>query len=299
MKYKLFNYLFLLVICAFTGLTYSQVPGNEPVMQTKVYKTIGLTKVKMYIYQASDRDDLKQRPAIVFFGGGGLSERHIGQFMPQCKYLAKLGMVAMVADYRIIRRPGVTPFDCITDAKSAIRWVRAHAGELGIDENRIAAGGGSAGGYLAACTGFIKDFDEKKEDLKISSIPNALILFNPLVDMPEQMAIASKKVVRTVKDRATEISPINHVNEGAPPTIIFQGTADKSVNFHQSTRFCEEMKKYGNDCEVVLYEGRDHGFFLYFLYPEKENPDFISTMEYTVKFLTSLGYIKGETTISK
>ncbi len=206
-------------------------------------------------------------------------------------------MVAMVADYRIIRRPGVTPFDCITDAKSAIRWVRAHAGELGIDENRIAAGGGSAGGYLTACTGFIKDFDEKKEDLKISSIPNVLILFNPLVDMPEQMAIASKKVVRTVKDRATEISPINHVNEGAPPTIIFQGTADRSVNFHQSTRFCEEMKKYRNDCEVVLYEGRDHGFFHYFLYPEKENPDFISTMEYTVKFLTSLGYIKNETTI--
>ena len=69
MKYKLFNYLFLVVICAFTGLTYSQVPGNEPVMQTKVYKTIGLTKVKMYIYQDSDRDDIKQRPAIVFLVG--------------------------------------------------------------------------------------------------------------------------------------------------------------------------------------------------------------------------------------
>jgi hypothetical protein len=55
------------------------------------------------------------------------------------------------------------------------------------------------------------------------------------------------------------------------------------------------MKKYGNSCEVVLYEGRDHGFF--FKYNGDE--DFTSTMEYTVKFLTSLGYIKGETTISK
>jgi len=301
MKYKLSNYLFLVVIWAFTGLTYSQVPGNEPVLQTKVYKTIGLTKLKLYIFQPSERNDMEKLPAIVFFHGGGFNERPVWQFKAQCQYLVEQGMVAILASYRTNNRL----FDCIADSKSAIRWVRTHAVELGIDENRIAAGGGSAGGYLAACTGLVKDFDEKNEDLAISSVPNALVLFNPPLDLPGHLSDTTKrlkrstyhakKLIRCLKGKAIEISPFHYIAKGASPTIIFQGTADKSVDFHQATRFCEEMKKYGNNCEVVLYEGRDHGFF----FKSYGDEDFTSTMEYTVKFLTSLGYKKGVTTISK
>jgi len=301
MNYNLFKYLFLVVIWTFTGLTYSQVPGNEPVMQTKVYKTIGLTKLKLHIYQPSERNDMGKLPAIVFFHGGGFNERPVWQFEAQCQYLVERGMVAILASYRTNNRL----FDCIADSKSVIRWVRTHAVELGIDENRIAAGGGSAGAYLAACTGLVKDFDEKNEDLTISSVPNALVLFNPPLDLPAHLSDTTKrlkkstyhakKLIRCLKGKAIEISPFHYIAKGASPTIIFQGTADKSVDFHQATRFCEEMKKYGNNCEVVLYEGRDHGFFFKYYGDE----DFTSTMEYTVKFLTSLGYIKCETTISK
>jgi acetyl esterase len=301
MKYKLISYLFLVVICAFTGLTCSQVPGNNPIMHTKVYKTIGLTKLKLYIFQPSERNDMEKLPAIVFFHGGGFYERPVWQFKSQCQYLVEHGMIAILASYRTNNRL----FDCIADSKSAIRWVRRHAVELGIDENHIAAGGGSAGGYLAACTGLVKGFDEKNEDLAISSVPNALVLFNPALDLPAHLSDTTKrlnrptyhakKLIRCLKGRAIEISPFHYIAKGAPPTIIFQGTADKSVNFHQATRFCEEMKKYGNNCEVVLYEGRDHGFF----FKSYGDEDFTSTMEYTVKFLTSLGYIKGEITISK
>jgi acetyl esterase len=297
MKYKMnnknFKYLFLVVIWTFTGSTYSQVPGNEPVMQTKVYKTIGLKRLKLHIYRPSERNDMEKLPAIVFFHGGGFNERPVWQFKAQCEYLIEYGMVAILASYRTNNRL----FDCVADSKSAIRWVRAHAVELGIDGNRIIAGGGSAGGYLAACTGLVKDFDEKNEDLSISSVPNALVLFNPALDLPAHLSDTTKKLespthhakklVRCLKGRAIEISPFHYIAEGAPPTIIFQGTADKSVNFHQATRFCEEMKKYGNNCEVVLYEGRDHGFFLKYYGDE----DFTSTMEYTVKFLRKLGYI--------
>ena len=301
MKYKLSNYLFLFVIWAFTGLIYSQVPGNEPVFQTKVYKTIGLTRLKLFILQPTERHDAEKLPAIVLFHGGGFNERPVWQFKAQGQYLVEKGMVAILASYRTNNRL----FDCVADSKSAIRWVRTHAVELGIDENRIAAGGGSAGGYLAACTGLVKDFDEKNEDLAISSVPNALVLFNPALDLPAHLSDTTKrlerpthhakKLVRCLKGRAIEISPFHYIAKGAPPTIIFQGTADKGVNFHQAIRFCEEMKKYGNNCEVELYEGRDHGFFFKYYGDE----DFISTMEYTVKFLTSLGYIKSETTISK
>jgi acetyl esterase/lipase len=299
-KYKMnkknFKYLFLLVIWAFTGLTYSQVPGNGPVMQTRVYKTKGLKKLKLHLYQPTERNDIEKLPAIIFFHGGGLRERHTWEFEPQSKYLIERGMVAVLATYTI-ERHGRTQFESIADAKSAIRWVREHADELGIDKNRIAAGGGSAGGYLAACTGLINNLDEPDEDLSISSIPNALVLFNPRLALPEiGDPPLSKKDIRYLNGRAVEeVSPFHNIHKGAPPTIVFQGTADKSAS---PGRFCEEMKNYGNACEVVLYEGREHGFFHYYL-NEGNNPDFYSTMEETVKFLTAIGYINGETTIKK
>jgi acetyl esterase len=304
MKYKMnnknFKYLFLVVIWTFTGLTYSQVPGNEPIMQTKVYKTIGLTKLKLHIYQPSERNDMEKLPAIIFFHGGGLRERHTWEFEPQSKYLVKEGgIVAVIATYRV-KRNGITIFESIADAKSAIRWIREHADKLGIDENRFAAGGGSSGGYLAACAALIKDYDEKNEDLSISSIPNALVLFNPRLVLPVAGdPPLSKKETRYLNGRnVEEISPFHNIYKGAPPTIIFQGTADKNVLIQESEPFCEKMKTYGNTCEVVLYEGREHGFFHYYL-NEGNNPDFYSTMEQTVKFLTAIGYLNGETTIKK
>lgn len=296
MKYKLINYLFLVVISTSTGLAYSQITINEPVIQTKVYKTIGLTKLKLYIYQPSERSDREKLPAIVFFHGGAWAGGHSWQFIPQCKYLAERGMVAMSAEYRVRKRQGATPFECVADAKSAIRWVRVHASEFHIDENRIAAGGGSAGGHMAACTALIKDFDETDEDLNVSSAPNALVLFNAVLNVPEIVSHHPKKVRKILEKRAIEISPLQHVCKDTPPTIIFHGTEDNSVPFHQAILFCEEMKKYGNRCEVVPFDGRKHGFFNY---NNGENPDFFVTMEETVKFLTSIGYIKCDTTSKK
>jgi len=296
MNYKFFKYIILHVISTFTLITYSQVSSNQPVMQEKVYKTIGLTKLKLYIYQPSELNNLEKLPAIIFFHGGAWAGGHAWQFIPQCKYLAECGMVAISVEYRVRKRQGATPFECVADAKSAIRWVRAHAREYRIDENHIAAGGGSAGGHMAACTGLIKDFDEKDEDMNVSSVPNALVLFNAVLNVPEIISKHPKKVRKILNERATEISPIHHVSKGAPPTIIFHGTADSNVPFHQATLFCEAMKEYGNYCEVVPYEGRGHGFFNY---DKGTNPDFLSTMENSVKFLTSIGYIKVDSTIRK
>lgn len=301
MKYKMnnkhFKYLFLVMIWTFAQLTYSQVPGNEPIMQTKVYKTIGLTKLKLHIYQPSERNDMEKLPAIIFFHGGGLRERHTWEFEPQSKYLVERGIVAILATYTI-ERHGRTEFESIADAKSAIRWTRKHADELGIDENRIAAGGGSAGGYLAGCAALITGLDEKNEDLSISSIPNALVLFNPRLVVSESGdPPLTKKDIRYLNGRAIEgISPFHNIYKGAPPTIIFQGTADNLIQ--EAQQFCEKMKTYGNTCEVVLYEGREHGFFHYYL-NERNNPDFYSTMQQTAKFLTAIGYINGETIIKK
>ena len=69
-------------------------------------------------------------------------------------------MVAMTADYRVASRHGTQARHCVADGKSAVRWIRQHAGRLGVDPHRVAAGGGSAGGHGAACTGVIAQGDE-------------------------------------------------------------------------------------------------------------------------------------------
>src|SRR5207244_268255 len=105
----------------------------------------------------------------------------VKQFEPQAEYLATRGMVAIRADYRIKSKHEVTPVECVEDAHAAMRWVRKNAGMLGIDPNRIVASGGSAGGHLAACTA---DPDPRRGSTHyaVSSRPNALLLFNPVLN---------------------------------------------------------------------------------------------------------------------
>ena len=289
--------LLLAVIIISSCVTNSQIPKEEIssifTMKTMIYKTIGSTELKVYIYQPAGLKDNEKRPAIIFFFGGGFSGGKVTQFVPQCKYLVERGFVAMVADYRVKSRHDATPFECVADAKSAVRWLRIHANELGIDKNRIVASGGSSGGHIAVCAALIKDLDENNEDLSVSSVPNALVLFNPPLNMVESIK-DPKKLFKDKSDRVKEISPVHHVSAGAPPTIIFHGTKDSSVPFRQAVIFCDEMKKQGNRCELVPFEEREHGFFNYY---GGENPDFYTTMENTVKFLTSLGYLKDTTTV--
>ncbi|MFN8240479.1 MAG: alpha/beta hydrolase [Bacteroidales bacterium] len=268
---------------------FTQENGEQPVVTEAVYKTVGQAKLKLYIYRPIKHKNGENVPAIIFFHGGAWCEGHAWQFFPQCKYLAARGMVAISAEYRVRKRQkNTTPFDCVADAKSAIRWVRAHATEFWIDTSRIVAGGGSAGGHMAACTALINGFDEKTEDISISSVPNALVLFNPPLDIPEVLNRLPKNLQKILETSGREISPIHHVMEGAPPTIIFHGTDDSAVPFHQSIIFSEEMKKYNNRCQVEPFEGREHGFFNYY---KGKNPDFQNTMNLTVKFLVSIGYL--------
>jgi acetyl esterase len=284
---KLFKFLFLCAIIILPNETHAQTAIDNVSIESHIYKNRGLKRLELTVFQQAERATDKKLPAIIFFHGGGLRERHIWEFRPLSKYLVDSGMVAIVATYTV-KRHGRTIYESIADAKSAIRWVREHAGEFGIDVNLLAAGGGSAGGYLAACTALIKEYDEPHEDLSISSVPNALVLFSPRLVISGIDSL-TKKELRYNKGRKLEdISPVHNVFHGAPPTIVFRGTADSIVAMQEAQWFCEEMNKYGNSCKLVIYEGREHGFHNYF---HGTNPDFFSTMETTVKFLSKLGYI--------
>lgn len=233
-------------------------------MQQINYKTVGETKLTLYVFRSSDT--ATNRPAIVFFHGGGWCGGSPQQFFPQCEHLAARGMVAISAQYRLGDMA-----TCVTDAKSAMRWVRAHAVELGIDPQKIVAGGGSAGGHLAACLAMIDGFDEPGEDSHVSTRPAALVLFNPAVDVTRHHGQA-------------ELSPAQHVRAGLPPTIIFHGTADTTVPFATVVEFTKAMRATGNECELVSFEGRQHSFF-------NTGVDRAATLEAADRFLVKLGYL--------
>ena len=152
--------VFVLFACA------KGVHADAPAPGSFVYKKIGETELSLTVYYPEGWEANQQRPAIVFFFGGGWVQGTTKQFEPQSKALSSRGMVAICADYRVKSRHEVTPDACVEDAKSAIRWVRQHNKELGIDPNKIVGAGGSAGGHLAACTGICQGLDAAGEDLQ-------------------------------------------------------------------------------------------------------------------------------------
>src|SRR5690606_26366243 len=254
--------------------------------------------LKLYVFEPDDHQPSDKQPAIVFFFGGGWANGSPQQFEPQCRYLASRGMVAIAADYRVASRHGVKAVDCVRDAKSAIRWVRAHAQELGIDPERIVAAGGSAGGHIAACTGLVKEFDEPSEEAAVSSRPNALVLFNPVASLDPQLAKQDDPRVKGLANRLgvepLQISPANHVAADAPPTLVLVGSEDFLIDGVR--QFVDKMNTAGVRCELDLYEGRQHGFFNQ---RGGDNPDFFKTTESMDRFLTSLGYLEGEPTVKE
>jgi acetyl esterase len=270
-------------------------PTFDESVKEHVYKTAGDVDLKLYLFEPQDHKPSAKRPAIVFFFGGGWANGSPQQFEEQCRYLASRGMVAITADYRVASRHQVKAVDCVRDAKSAIRWVRAHAAELGVDPDRIVAAGGSAGGHIAACTGFVKEFDEANEDQTVSSRPNALVLYNPVASFDRSLADANDPRIIGLQFRLgvtpEEISPAHHVAEKAPPTLILVGSEDFLIaGVHQ---LVDKMKAAGNRCDLDLYEGRAHGFFNQ---RGKGNADFLKTTQSVDRFLKSLGYLEGEPT---
>lgn len=264
----------------------------EPI--SRVYKKVIDRELKLNVFNPPDWKASEQRPAIVFFHGGGWVGGSPKQFLKQCEYLCTRGIIAIEADYRHIAKGDKgPPTDCVNDAKSAMRWVRSHAAELGIDPQRIAAGGGSAGGHLAAFVGMVEGLDDPADDLKVSPKANALVLFNPVFDNGPDQGWGHARV----GDRYKEFSPAHNISADDPPAIVFLGTKDNLIPVPVVERFKAGMTKVGVRCDAVFYEGQGHGFFN----PGKGGTDqyYFETLLAADRFLASLGWLKGEPTLTK
>jgi acetyl esterase len=276
------------------ALAQQQSDADKPVRlpdgEEHVYKQTDRGNLHLYVIKPDGWSETAKCPAIVWFHGGGWRRGRPTQFNGQSNYLASRGMVAIQVEYRLLQDKTELPSNCIEDAKSAMRWIRNHAAELGIDPNRIAAGGGSAGGHLAAACALLDGFDAPGEDTTVPARPDALVLLNPVFDNGPE----GKYAYELVGDRYREFSPAHNIKADAPPTLVLCGTVDKLIPVSTIKRFEDNMKHYGVRCDVVLYQGQGHSFFN----AKNENGKYTrKTLREIDRFLTSLGYLSGDPTL--
>jgi acetyl esterase/lipase len=281
-------YVLKLFLCSFLLVSVSRTfgGGGTAGQPEHVYKIVGGRKLTLNFDYPPDWKPSDKRPAVVFFFGGGWTSGTPAQFKPQAEYFAKRGLICARADYRLRSRDNITPDKCVEDAISAMRWVRSHAPQFGIDPNRIIAAGGSAGGHLAACTFFAEGINAPDDDRSVSPKPNAMILYNPVLDL---VAVRAERAVRNgnyfggVDDTTLKrISPALYLRKETPPTLILDGTKDW-LNL-QIRKFVEKGKSIGAPIEAWYAEDQPHGFF-------NKSPWLQKTTAEADAFLCRIGYL--------
>ena len=255
-----------------------RVPGepnpryaNDPPPKKKiVYKKIGERELSLHVFEPAGKDPTAKRPAIVFFHGGAWAIGNPDQFYYQCDYLAKRGLWAASAEYRLTAPgAGVKIADIVLDAKDAVRYVRSHAGDFGIDPDRIAAAGGSAGGHLAAATAVAP---EENSPGSVSGKANLLVLFNPALFYPS----AGKTVT------------LEQFTKDTPPALLFYGTKDEMLQYGLDC--LSQSQRLGFPLRLMTAKDAGHSFF-------NDQPWRDRTLYESDRFLAEYGYLQGPPTI--
>jgi len=220
-------------------------------------------------------------PVVVFLHGGGwrLGSRHTAGPMYRdaaptpFQRLAQAGVAVASVDYRL---SGEATWPAqLHDAKAAVRWLRSRAGELGVDGDRIAAWGESAGGHLAALLGLTGDDAALEGDVGVtgpSSAVAAVVAWYPPTDVravatdtgtdPHDPGTREAQLlgapVPDVPGAAAQASPVTHVSPAAPPFLLLHGAADRFVPCVQSERLYGALLEAGVEVELDVFEGADH-----------------------------------------
>lgn len=265
----------------------AQIDVLSGVVYSQIIKTRAVRALKMTLLVPRTTD---LKPAIVYFPGGGFTSADYEKFIEMRLALAQAGFVVVAAEYRTV--PDMFPA-LLEDGKAAIRYLRAHAADYGIDPARIGVLGDSAGGYLAEMLGVTngeKKFDKGDFLSESSDVQAAATLYgisnllNISEGFPEELRKAhespavteallvngpafDKSLGASIMDnpaKALAASPLGHVEGQKPPFLIMHGSADTLVSPVQSRQFYEALVSKGNKADYVLVDGARHGDLSWF-----------------------------------
>jgi len=213
----------------------------------------------------------KLLPAIVYMHGGAWQSGGKEDGVPAICFYVRHGFVSASVGYRL---SGVARFPAqIADCKCAVRFLRAHAAEYGIDPERIGAMGVSSGGHLAALLGVTGDGGQFADAGGWEGVSSAVAavcdLFGP-TDFPRMPKKTARDAVgaterlmggtiEAVPEQYVKSSPVTHVHAGAPPFLIIHGENDPVVPVQQSELLRDALIAAGVDVEFHVVKGAGHG----------------------------------------
>ncbi len=256
---------------------------KAPPGELRTYKTSAGKPRELELYFPPNHDPAKAKvPGLILFHGGGWSGGNLEQFRAASEYFASRGLVCATAEYRMLTREESASLPdgetkkrvCITDAKSAIRWFKNHAGELGIDPARIITGGGSAGGHISALATLNTGLNDPADPEGIDTSVVAYLWFNPAFAVDDT--------------RDPEIDILRFVAKELPPAIAFFGTED-TWKKGWDIAYGKWREAGCTSIELQLAQGEKHGFF-------NKEPWLSVTLTAADRFLVELGLLEGEPT---
>ena len=256
--------MILFLVISLLLFKFSNGQDSEVDVKRIIYKKLGNSELYVDMFFTQSSLQKKDNTAIAFFHGGGWVFGDPSEFNEACKRFARNGYIAFTFQYRLsinadgsYPNPAITPVESTKDARSAIRWLRENAIELNVNPDKIVVGGQSAGGQLALSTALIDSVNEITDNLKISTVPNALLLFSSNVNTIEVW------IDMLLGERRTEIwsiSPYHNLKNQMPPVIAFRGDMDDQVLPYIAGMFKARMIQLGNYYEEYVYTeiGRAH-----------------------------------------
>lgn len=244
---------------------YATVGSASPVFRLSDISFLGAQrKEKLDLYYPAG-PARTERPAVVFIHGGGFTGGDKAEYRSASVSadLARAGYVVVSCNYVLGSKatPGVWPQN-IADCRQAVRWVRAHAKELGVNPDRIAVAGGSAGGYLALMVGLSDDKTGPGGDpaAKHSARVSAVIDMYGVVNFSKHGQ--GDVVGATAAEQATYL-PELQCDVKDPAVLILHGTADTTVDIQQSADMAKALRSANISYEYVRVEGAPHTFDLH------------------------------------
>ena len=239
-----------------TGAAQNPEAAGDGVSVTKdvVFGKGGDMELKLDIYRRPSGP--AKRMAMIHFHGGGFTGGSKNALAERIRLFASLGYVTIAAQYRLSGQAGYPAL--IHDAKAAIRWVRAHAGELDIEPQRIGVAGYSAGGYLALFTAGTPDrpeFEGNGGNPGVSSKVATCLLYYPATNIPSNMLPAGAD-----DDARRAANATTYVTPGFPPTLILHGMKDTTIPIESSQRLVQQLRDVSVPVEFHAFEGVPHVF---------------------------------------
>lgn len=253
-------------------------------------------KEKLDLYLPQNRKPGEKSPAIVLIHGGGWKEgdKRQAREIEFGTFLAENGFVAASVNYAL-RSAGRFPVN-LQDCKNGVRYLRAHAEELGVDPDRIAVMGGSAGGHLALMVAYTPDDPALSPAVPypgVSDRVKAVVDFYGITDIGGRKKTDSegkptelrgmdeegKAVFGSDEKQWKQASPISRVARNVPPTLIVHGKKDTTVDRDQSQLLADALKKSGAEVELVWLQKAGHSFSLRYEKPKEQKDPLEKNLE--------------------